>query len=140
MSFDMTSEEFTELHLPDSIAIDNNFLSISKLRESLVVIEGQYTSSVNIWMMHNGDPKSLAMIFTINTPGKCINNVFGFRNRGEPFIGIKGYYQATLFVYEPNSKHMRDTGMSGELDELLVIPYMETLLLLDTKIVEFNST
>ncbi|GJT05705.1 F-box/kelch-repeat protein-like protein [Tanacetum coccineum] len=70
MSFDMTSEEFTEAHLPDSFRSRKYRVSISKLRDSLVVVENRYSSSVNIWTMHNGDPKSLAMIFTINTPGK----------------------------------------------------------------------
>lgn len=39
MSFDLTSEEFTEVYLPQSLASCNPHVCISKLNESLVVLE-----------------------------------------------------------------------------------------------------
>ncbi|KAI3776471.1 hypothetical protein L1987_46256 [Smallanthus sonchifolius] len=66
ISFDMISEEFREVNLPNSLAHQSDYkLSISKLRESLVVLErGEEATSV--WMMEDGVPKSFTKLFTFN--------------------------------------------------------------------------
>ncbi|GKD06758.1 hypothetical protein Tco_1181732 [Tanacetum coccineum] len=73
VSFDTIIEDFTEVYLPDGLTMGD--ILISKLRESLVVLENSYGSNVRVWMMQNGDPKLFAPIFTINTPNVSIRDV-----------------------------------------------------------------
>ncbi|GJW90875.1 putative F-box domain-containing protein [Tanacetum coccineum] len=132
MSFDLTSEEFTEVYLPQSLASCKTHVCISKLKESLVVLEKNHASNANVWIMQNG---SFTHIFTINTPiTSSIGDVAGFRNNGEPIIAEKkGLKESELIVYEPNSKQINSTGIAGPFCYFFASPYTQTLLLLDHK-------
>ncbi|GKB27794.1 hypothetical protein Tco_0867195 [Tanacetum coccineum] len=104
---------------------------ISKLKESLVVLEKNHASNANVWIMHNG---SFTHIFTINTPITWIRDVAGFRKNGEPIIvKKKGLKEKELIVYEPNSKQINYTGIAGPFCYFFASPYTQTLLLLDHK-------
>nr|GEY24637.1 hypothetical protein [Tanacetum cinerariifolium] len=134
MSFDLTSEEFTEVYLPQNLASSKTDVYISKLNESLVVLEKNHASNANVLIMQDGDPKSFTHIFTINTPITSIRDVAGFRKNGEPLIvKKKGFKENELIVYEPNSKQINYTGIAGPFYEFFVAPYTQTLLLLDHK-------
>ncbi|GKA63410.1 putative F-box domain-containing protein [Tanacetum coccineum] len=134
MSFDLTSEEFTEIYLPQNLASCKTDVCISKLNESLVVLEKNHASNANVWIMQNGDPKLFTHIFTINTPIKSIRDVAGFRKNGETIIEKKkGLKEKELIVYEPNSKQINYTGIAGPFGYFFVTPYTQTLLLLDHK-------
>ncbi|GJV58764.1 putative F-box domain-containing protein [Tanacetum coccineum] len=90
ISFDMISEVFTEIRLPDNLALN---LNLHKLHGSLVVVEDIYGLEVDygVWMMENGDPKSFIKLYTINNniPAKAtIEGVFGFRKSGEVIIEV----------------------------------------------------
>ncbi|MFS8020205.1 putative F-box domain-containing protein [Helianthus anomalus] len=122
ISFDITSEEFKEINLPDALAHHQPYyeLSMSKLRESLV----------------DGVPKSFTKIFTICTPDATIITVPGFRKSGEPIIEILDDFRhphedSALVVYEPYSKHINNIGISEWLCSFSLYNYMETLLLHD---------
>ncbi|KAI3725455.1 hypothetical protein L1987_65243 [Smallanthus sonchifolius] len=138
ISFDMTSEEFGEINFPDSLVHNQSgyTLSISKLRESLVVLEYSVEANVaSVWIMGDGVLKSFTKLFTINVNAP---NAFarGFRKSGEPIIEIvkcyHGWFHVTsLVVFEPYSKHINHLGISGFACPSCVYPYMETLLLLD---------
>ncbi|KAM0054324.1 putative F-box domain-containing protein [Helianthus debilis subsp. tardiflorus] len=84
ISFDMTSEEFGEVNLPDGLAHHECNLSMDKLRESLVVVEVCHEANkrvYNVWMMKDGVPKSFQKLYTISThpPDVSIRRVMGFR-------------------------------------------------------------
>nr|GFA90144.1 hypothetical protein [Tanacetum cinerariifolium] len=136
MSFDMISEEFTEVYLPDCLAKDSDIvLSISKLKESLVVLEYNFKVErpvYGVWMMEDSAKKLFTKLFTIDIPYASIQDVHGFSKSGKAIIEVKiGRNQHALFVYEPIFKHMGSVGISGKLFSFLMSSYMETLLLLD---------
>ncbi|KAF5803852.1 putative F-box domain-containing protein [Helianthus annuus] len=140
ISFDITSEEFREINLPDALAHHQPYkLSISKLKESLVVVQsyGEINDRVFfVWMMKDGVPKSFTKMFTICTPDATIISVPGFRKSGEPIIEILDDFchpheYWSLFVYEPYSKHINNIGIREWLCSFSLYNYMETLLLHD---------
>ncbi|GJR87567.1 reverse transcriptase domain-containing protein [Tanacetum coccineum] len=128
MSFDMKSEDFKEIYLPERLTLNVDIdYPISKLRESLVV-----NPFYSIWMMEDDVSKSFTKLFTINTPGASIKTILGFRKNGDIIVEtpIK-HYEAALKVYEPSSVHINDLGIYREIGSFGVSSYMETLLLLD---------
>ncbi|GJX95838.1 putative F-box domain-containing protein [Tanacetum coccineum] len=132
MSFDMTSEEFTQINLPRSLPLGGNvIMSITKLMESLVVCEYIYGGTYyDVWMMENGTSNSFKKIFTIEMLDAKISRGFGFRKNGE-IIGKRINRVDTLFVYDPYLKLKKEIGVYGKTYSLYVNSYMETLLLLD---------
>ncbi|KAF5804012.1 putative F-box domain-containing protein [Helianthus annuus] len=82
ISFDLTSEEFKEINLPNALAhLQRLHLFMSKLRESLVLIEGYLSNDhvFHVWMMEDGVPKLFTKMFTICTPGAVVLGVLEFR-------------------------------------------------------------
>ncbi|KAJ0555277.1 putative F-box associated interaction domain-containing protein [Helianthus annuus] len=79
--FDMTSEKFMEISLPDTIACaPNRNVVISKLKESLVVIETVEEADkqvYGVWMMEHGVPNSFTKLFNINSPDASISSDLG---------------------------------------------------------------
>nr|XP_043612871.1 uncharacterized protein LOC122584863 [Erigeron canadensis]XP_043612872.1 uncharacterized protein LOC122584863 [Erigeron canadensis]XP_043612873.1 uncharacterized protein LOC122584863 [Erigeron canadensis] len=119
MSFDLTSEEFTEIYLPG----DKDYyygVFISKLKESLVVLDSNVVDEklvCDVWKMEHGISKTFTKLYTISMPEPSIelDRVFGFRNSGEPivagYIDSEGCFeldseersqQIAIFVYEPD--------------------------------------
>ncbi|MFS8020194.1 putative F-box domain-containing protein [Helianthus anomalus] len=157
ISFDLTSEEFTEINLPDALAhLEGLHLSMLKLRESLVLIQGYLCNDhvFHVWMMEDDVPKLFTKMFTICIPGAVVLGVLEFRKSGEPIIEILDSscdpYEddSSLVVYEPCSKHITHLGISGMCSFFLSCymgsclgisgmcsfssySYKETLLLLD---------
>nr|GEW07284.1 hypothetical protein [Tanacetum cinerariifolium] len=79
-------EEFREIHLPESIK--SRSLSISKLRETLVVLEYNKVALCArqlcaVWMMNND---SFTQIYAINAPATSLDTILGFRNNGAMII------------------------------------------------------
>ncbi|MFS8006006.1 putative F-box associated interaction domain-containing protein [Helianthus anomalus] len=140
ISFDITSEEFKEVSLPDTLATFNreNYLTISKQMNSLVVLERNEEEMLyNVWMMEDGVSKSFTKIFTIcrlDDIAILTPFVLEFRKSGEPVIQVDCISgrrdQVSLVVYEPNSKRINNIGVNASYFSD-VIAYMETLLLLD---------
>ncbi|KAM0010344.1 putative F-box domain-containing protein [Helianthus debilis subsp. tardiflorus] len=141
ISFDITGEEFKEVNLPDSLAhLDHMKLSMSKLRESLVVIENNaeaYSPVSIVWMMEGGVEKSFTKLFNIYTPAASgLLEVRGSTKRGQlitevvehPYIPLD---DAPLVVYEPESRHINSLGITGTSSAFFVHCYEERLLLLD---------
>ncbi|XP_076916197.1 F-box protein CPR1-like [Bidens hawaiensis] len=96
VSFDLTSEEFTEISLPDDLVNrSHSTLCISNLRESLVVLERDESEWVyNVWRMEDGVPKSFTKLFTICAPSATILiSVLEFRKSGEPILEISGHHR-----------------------------------------------
>ncbi|XP_076894909.1 putative F-box protein At3g10240, partial [Bidens hawaiensis] len=135
VSVDMTSKEFGEVHLPDSLAHHSD-LFMSKLRESLVVVAHDGVEANNtgfcVWMMVEDDgSRSFTKLFTlnVNTPDKSRLYVKAFRKTGELMIDI--YHGVTssmsLAIYKSNSKSINNVEI---MNPGFVCSYMETLLLL----------
>lgn len=143
-SFDLISEEFREIYLPDSLAHrPPSDLSISKLRESLVVLEYGINNErqvCDVWEMVHGDgvQKSFRKLYTINPPDESIKNVLGFRKNGAPIVQVEeddddyedDWIMVAIAIYEPESKHIRKIGIYGIEDSVFLTSYIETLLLL----------
>ncbi|KAJ0555405.1 putative F-box domain-containing protein [Helianthus annuus] len=136
ISFDITSEEFKEVSLPDALATCNheNYLTISKLMNSLVVLERNEGEMLyNVWMMEDGVSKLFIKIFTIcrlDDVAILRPFVLEFRKSGEPVIRVDRIPGRSLVVYEPNSKRINNLGVNAGCF-FDVTTYMETLLLLD---------
>ncbi|GJS86966.1 putative F-box domain-containing protein [Tanacetum coccineum] len=139
ISFDMISEEFTEIRLPDSLSggNDDTDMYICKLKESLVVLQVDQTEfygDCGVWMMDNGDPKSFENIYSIksNIPDGSIQNVLEFNRNGEVIVVMTNEEKEhELFVYEPISQHVNHLGISAKRPSFFVGSYTGTLLLLD---------
>ncbi|KAM0023366.1 putative F-box domain-containing protein [Helianthus debilis subsp. tardiflorus] len=140
ISFDITSEEFREVNLPDSLVYDGSKhdLSFSSLRESLVVLRRNEHDEnvVDVWLMEDGVSKPFTKLFTIYSPNAVLYCVWEFRKSGEPvFLTVdndadlcKVPTPLMIAVYEPKSKHISnlDLGINGECS-FDVYSYVETL-------------
>ncbi|XP_071713964.1 putative F-box only protein 15 [Rutidosis leptorrhynchoides] len=138
LSFDMISEEFADIYLPDSLArLGNCSLTISEFRTSLVVLEINMVGEKReycVWNMEHGVPNSFKKLFVFKAPETSplnIHRVIGFRKTGEPMIDM--LYDTdernALFVYDPDSDHVNDIGIYGVGFPFLATSYVETLLL-----------
>ncbi|KAJ0827167.1 putative F-box domain-containing protein [Helianthus annuus] len=134
ISFDFTREEFKEVSLPDSLAHQRykHILSVLKLKESLVVLERVNDLAYDVWMMEDGVSKLFTKLFTINVSTRCAK-VKGFRKSGEPIISFSFSINDNhnKVVYEPYSKHNDNVVIDNIFASYYLVPYMETLLLLN---------
>ncbi|XP_022010360.1 putative F-box protein At1g47790 isoform X2 [Helianthus annuus] len=141
ISFDMTSEEFGEVNLPDRFVYHGSMwdLHLYNLRESLVLVE--HSADVDnrvysVWMMEDGVPKSFTKSYTIHLPDATINRVVEFTRSGELVIEVTKHDGESSWrvVYEPISKEISNLDILLGIDEggfFYAHSYMETLLLLD---------
>ncbi|CAI9284932.1 unnamed protein product [Lactuca saligna] len=138
MSFDITNEKFEVVVLPERLAIITfSLLSVSKLRESLVILEynkSGYNDTIEeqvcctVWMVERGVERSFTKLFNIKAPGDLMRAV-GFRRKGGPIMEVQDYtFESTeeLVVYEPNSE-LSNHLISGY--RFTVNSYIETLVL-----------
>ncbi|KAM0003095.1 putative F-box domain-containing protein [Helianthus debilis subsp. tardiflorus] len=133
VSFDMTSEEFREITLPDDLSQTySNRISMSYLGNSLVVCgydKHAIFRGLCVWTMRGGVSNSFTKLFTIAPNEDSI--LMGFRKSGEPIIAIRREhgYGRRFAVYEPYSKHIDYLGIVGDDCSFEVYPYTETLFL-----------
>ncbi|KAK9071248.1 hypothetical protein SSX86_009816 [Deinandra increscens subsp. villosa] len=142
VSFDLTTEEFREVSLPDSLALayhNNHVLLINKVKNSLVVIhhnEDVNNPVMGIWMRVDG---VFTKLYDLKVNGRY-EIVWGFRKNGAPIVQTKEVeteevveelFKRELVVYEPSSKNMDSFWIHYASSNVRVYPYMETLLLLD---------
>ncbi|KAK9068058.1 hypothetical protein SSX86_012169 [Deinandra increscens subsp. villosa] len=134
VSFDMTTEEFGEVNLPDNLALvlhtTNHVLQINKLRKTLVVIDQNQDvneSVMGLWMRVDGVFTKLFNL-KVNTQHGL---VWGFRKNGAPIVDTEDGFSRDLVVYEPSSKNMDGFWIHDIPSWAFVYPYVETLLLLD---------
>nr|XP_043616396.1 F-box protein At5g18160-like [Erigeron canadensis] len=138
MSFDVTTEEFVLVYLPDSLAtyrlVD---VVLSTRMDSLVVIE---KPCYGVWKMEeHGVTRTFTKLFHIRTPAEetVLDRVHGFRNNGEPIIEVINHQLQNrgLYAYEPLlGRTIKFTGIDIDKEEELikcVTSYTETLLLFD---------
>nr|XP_043626726.1 putative F-box protein At1g32420 [Erigeron canadensis] len=143
VSFDMKSDKFSEVNLPKCFTSTDKHFSISKLRESLVVLEDCEEAETQknvcaIWMMlEDGAEKSFTKLYTISTQDTLFR-VLGFRKSGKPIVGTRIVDDergmgVLLSVYDPHSRNIDGlaTHRLSTYTTLFVSSYTETLLLLD---------
>ncbi|GJT02861.1 putative reverse transcriptase domain-containing protein [Tanacetum coccineum] len=140
VSFDLKSNEFGEVCLPDRLVNTYN-LGVMKVYESLGLLEhNQYDDDIlscGVWVMKEGVSKMFTKMFSIKTPF----NLFGYtvvelRKNGDAILKDGDYMfeddiVPVLKVYETCSGHINDFGIKGKYFSFSVKSYMETLLLLD---------
>ncbi|KAJ0818369.1 putative F-box domain-containing protein [Helianthus annuus] len=136
LSFNMTSEEFKEVSLPDTLArAPTSNVVISKLKESLLVVEIAKEAEkqvYGVWMMEHGVSNLFTKLFTINSPDASIQVVLGFRKNNEPVFAMSADYNVRdVFVHEVHSEHINHTQICANGFPHSACSYMETLLLLD---------
>ncbi|KAK1413555.1 hypothetical protein QVD17_35330 [Tagetes erecta] len=136
MSFDLTTEEFREVKLPESLTHPDKMLLVSKRRECLIVLgfdEGELERDFcDVWMMEDGISKSFTKLCSVNGEMYPLACIHGFRKSGEPVFQVsEGDECGEVFVYEPYSKHFDKLGINVRMRACIVSPYIETLLLLD---------
>nr|XP_043631145.1 putative F-box protein At1g47790 [Erigeron canadensis] len=130
MSFDLSSEGFQEVCLPDNLArLSHHDLSITKRMESVVVLERDATrTSCGVWMMGKGVTKSFTKLFTVMP--WVVSPYFmicGFRKNAEPIVD---HGSNALFAYDSYSEP-KNLVIVGKSSSFSMEPYMETLLLID---------
>ncbi|KAK1413556.1 hypothetical protein QVD17_35331 [Tagetes erecta] len=136
MSFDLTTEEFKEVKLPDSLARPDKKLLISKRRECLIVLDYDEDEDeldvYDVWMMEDGISNSFTKLFSVNGEMYPLASIHGFRKSGEPVFKVsEGDKCGEVVVYEPYSEHFDELGIYVGRRAITVSPYVETLLLHD---------
>ncbi|XP_076936491.1 F-box/kelch-repeat protein At3g06240-like [Bidens hawaiensis] len=134
VSFDLSSEEFRQLALPDRIA-RSGCVEISKLNDSFAVIDFRLDDDSghlihDVWVMENGVPESsYTKLYTVQDE-QSVYRIIGFRINGQPITALSvGSWEDKLEVYEPNSQRMNGLGINGSVFSM--VNYTESLLLLD---------
>nr|GEX65953.1 hypothetical protein [Tanacetum cinerariifolium] len=112
-------------------------MSISKLRESLAVLEyNTYNQSQlsAIWIMVPGVPNFFTKLYTVEGSDMSLERLVGFRKSGAFIIERQGdcddQFSCEIALYKPDSKQIRKIGIVGKTCSFSVHSYMETLLLL----------
>nr|GFA89843.1 hypothetical protein [Tanacetum cinerariifolium] len=142
VSFDLKSDEFGEVCLPDRL-VNTYYVGVMKVYESLGLLEHNQhhdeRSSCGVWVVKDGVSKTFTKMFSIKTP----YNLFGYtvvelRKNGDAILKDgdymfedDDYIAPVLKVYETCSGHINDLGIKGKYFSFSVKSYMETLLLLD---------
>nr|XP_043632991.1 F-box protein At3g07870-like [Erigeron canadensis] len=141
MSFNLTTEEFTKVNLPKSLALDPYAdLYVSNLRDSLAVLKFDMYAQrdfCNVWMMTgHGCTRSFNWLYCIYVPATLIRTTLGFRKNGAPIIELENVsddffnIENELSIYDPESKSITHIGIHGLEGKFFAHSYKETLLLL----------
>ncbi|KAJ0443376.1 putative F-box domain-containing protein [Helianthus annuus] len=136
ISFDITSEQFGEVNLPNRLAHPppERWFILLKLRESLVVVDNEWLDDrrvYDVWMMEGGVSKSFTKLSTFSCQTDDYVTPMVLRKSGEHIIEIVDDQYAHLVAYKPHSKQIDDLGIEGWFGTFFMHPYIETLSLLD---------
>ncbi|CAH1435511.1 unnamed protein product [Lactuca virosa] len=136
LSFDMTTQEFTLIDLPNCFAHQSSMeISISKLKGSLVLLEygtNNEKQDCVIWVMNNGVPNLFSKLCAINAPYASIKILAFIKNGGPMMEKQYEFGEPAAFVfYDLCSKDFNHTAIYAKGGSFFVDSYMETLLLLD---------
>ncbi|XP_071718754.1 putative F-box protein At1g47790 [Rutidosis leptorrhynchoides] len=143
ITFDLKSEELGEVFLSDNLAYSTGNMIVSKLMDSLVVIESFINNEgqkpiCSVWKMNHGVLKSFTKLYTVNGIDSAMwNGVLEFRKNGEPIfeeVDDSTGELTLLDVYDPCSGHvkiLKFDEVHGCLTRCSVSSYTETLALLN---------
>ncbi|GJX82787.1 retrovirus-related pol polyprotein from transposon TNT 1-94 [Tanacetum coccineum] len=136
ISFDLKSDEFGEVCLPDRFVRMYEY-KISKVYESLGLFEYYKEDEkrfCDVWIMKEGATKTFTKMLSIKAPDSWVRyRVLVIRNNGEAIIENidDTNYSSVLEVYDPSSGRISSMGINGSPYSFSINSYMETLLLLD---------
>ncbi|GJW49449.1 F-box domain containing protein [Tanacetum coccineum] len=135
ISFDLKSDEFGEVCLPDRL-VNTSGLALSEVYESLGLFEYYNDGDISFcdaWIMKEGVTKSLTKMLSIKAPDTWARyRLLELRKNGEVIIeNIDDTNSSVLEVCEPSSGRTSGVGINGSSGSFRVNSYMETLLLLD---------
>ncbi|XP_076921308.1 F-box/kelch-repeat protein At3g23880-like [Bidens hawaiensis] len=137
IKFDLVSEEFGEVALPDGL-VDVSSWDISRFKESLAVMgyreddAGKIVCDVWVMLKNGVSNSSFTKLFTVKNNSLCYIGVIGFRKNGQPIVVPSDEYlslESELQVYEPSSEQMNGIGIYSLLVDM--VNYTESLLLLN---------
>ncbi|XP_071717888.1 putative F-box protein At5g50220 [Rutidosis leptorrhynchoides] len=130
VSFDLASEEFTKIDVPDELACDNFYMF--KLRDSLGVVQRKIMESKEVhkvWLMDHVSKSFIELEdFTVTLPEKW--KVVGFRDNEQLIIVKIDEQRSELVAYEPYSKQFNNLGFYVDCS-YVNSSYTESLLLLN---------
>nr|XP_043612493.1 uncharacterized protein LOC122584366 [Erigeron canadensis] len=137
--FDLTAKELKEINLTDSFTNRRcSIESISKLRESLVLLEYHLEEDVSVgclWMMKEQgvSRSSFTKMYTIKLPDATIHHILGFRKTGDLIMETIPNYEkyGEVQIYKQNYEYADNLGIDGEDNSFFMCSYVESLLLLD---------
>ncbi|GJX05235.1 hypothetical protein Tco_0191151 [Tanacetum coccineum] len=133
ISFDLKSEKFGEVCIPERLVIP----FVVKVNESLGLLEYYKEGGMSlcdVWMRKDGVNKPFTKIYTVKVEGMLVFSyrVLRFRNNGEVLLQLDDDdFGSQIEVYEPSSGRINSVGISGKRYTFTACSYMETLLLLD---------
>ncbi|GJV04770.1 F-box domain containing protein [Tanacetum coccineum] len=137
VSFDLKSDKFGEVCLPDRLVYVHHLLA-ANVNELLALLEHNdegETLVCGVWMRKDGENKPFSKIYTVKFEGWLVyNSVLGFRKNGEAVMELDdgdNNKEAEIGVYETSSGRINSVGIIGKRFTFCVMAYMETLLLLD---------
>ncbi|KAL7215779.1 hypothetical protein ACSBR1_027844 [Camellia fascicularis] len=132
MSFDMGSEEFGDLRIPESlVSVCPMNMSAAVFGDSLSIFHYDkriWTNNCSIWVMKEyGVAESWSNLFNIDLEGG-LGMVLGCRRNGDVLLAAKG---GELVSYNCGTQASTNIGMMcGTKDSYYVDSYMESLVLL----------
>lgn len=135
VSFDMGEEVFREVILPSALAEQRpTYLSVASFGESLAVLSsaqmGRGASCV--WVMKDfGLVESWTKLYSVNLPG-VLDRTLGFRKNGEVLLSTT---YNSLLSFDPGTRTIMNTGITGSSYSFNVDTFMESLVLLKDKVV-----
>ncbi|XP_071718753.1 F-box protein At2g21930-like [Rutidosis leptorrhynchoides] len=135
ISFDLKSEKFGEVFLSNSLVSSTGDLSVSKLMDSLVVIESYMKAGepvCAVWKINHDVLKSCTKLYTVKADSAIINLVLEFSKNGELVMEVLDFYgQCFVEIYEPCSGQVKYLeGFNDKSTSYTVNSYTETLALL----------
>nr|GEX92640.1 hypothetical protein [Tanacetum cinerariifolium] len=125
ISFDITSERFSEIRLPSDLAKnDDKKLTLSKRRDSLILKKwDEINQNHGVWVMvNNKDRITFEKLFTINCPER--SEILIFRMNDEPVIQMYNdrYEFDAVFGYDTESQK-RSSVIAGNLSSIFKDPF-----------------
>ncbi|XP_071740405.1 putative F-box protein At1g32420 [Rutidosis leptorrhynchoides] len=123
ISFDLATEEFMKIHVPDELA--HSSFDIFKLGESVAISESS-PRDCKVWLMDHVT-KSFTELYSIKLPEPMTK--LGCTDNNQ--LIIIDYPSGELVAYDPDSKHLINLGIYVDCFTASFTSYTESLLLLD---------
>ncbi|GJR34275.1 F-box domain containing protein [Tanacetum coccineum] len=136
ISFDLKSDEFGEVCLPDRL-VHTYDLRVTKVKDSLGLLEDYDDGEIpfcGVWILNDGVTKSFAKMFSVKLQSEWIGPIaiLDFTKDGKAirlkYVDDDYMLSCVLSAYEENGKGV---GIPVRVTLFAAKSYMETILLLD---------
>ncbi|XP_071712851.1 putative F-box protein At1g50870 [Rutidosis leptorrhynchoides] len=138
ITFDLKSEKFGEVCLPDNLTYSSGLLTPCKRMESFALLN-RYSEGnqcvYDFWIMKHDVPNSYEKLFSFKAPNGSSDKLLGFRKNGDPILLRSTPSEGDIIeVYNSSSKQFNEVFRSGGSMEAVTVTvdsFMETLFLID---------